>query len=147
MKKFIIFALLSMTGMTMVYATNGQLQKQKAEQGITQQDVTEDEKVYSKVDEMPSFPTGEKAMKEWMKNNLKYPVVAEENGIQGTVVVKFVVRKNGMIDNINVVKSVDPSLDKEAKRLIRVMPRRKPGKQNGEPVNVEVTVPVYFSIE
>lgn len=95
---------------------------------------------------MPSFPTGEKAMKEWMKKNLKYPVVAEENGIQGTVVVKFVVRKNGLIDNINVVKSVDPSLDKEAKRLIRVMPRWKPGKQNGEPVNVEVTVPVNFRI-
>lgn len=146
MKKFIIFALLSMTGMTMVYATNGQLQKQKVEQATTQQDVTEDEKVYSKVDEMPSFPTGEKAMKEWMKKNLKYPIVAEENGIQGTVVVKFVVRKNGLIDNINVVKSVDTSLDKEAKRLIRVMPRWKPGKQNGEPVNVEVTVPVNFRI-
>ena len=101
-----------------------------------------EEKVYDVVEEMPQFPGGPSALFEYLSNNLQYPVVAEENGVQGRVIVTFIVEKDGSISNAKVVKAVDPSLDKEAIRLVESMPNWIPGKQNGEPVRVKYTVPV-----
>lgn len=86
------------------------------------------------------------AMMEFLSKNIKYPVVAEENGIKGRVLVKIVVKKDGTIDSPTVVKGVDPSLNKEAIRVVKTMPKWIPGKQKGEPVNVSFTVPVTFRI-
>ena len=95
---------------------------------------------------MPQFPGGPSALFEYLSNNLQYPVVAEENGVQGRVIVTFIVEKDGSISNAKVVKAVDPSLDKEAIRLVESMPNWIPGKQNGEPVRVKYTVPVTFRL-
>lgn len=101
-------------------------------------------KVYDVVDEMPLFPGGPAALFEYLSRNIKYPVVAEENGVQGRVVVTFIVESNGSISDVQVINSVDPSLDREAIRVVKSMPRWIPGKQSGVPVRVKYTVPVTF---
>jgi len=104
-------------------------------------------KVFDVVEQMPSFPGGQGALMQWLGSNIKYPVVAEENGIQGRVIVQFVVEKDGSVTDVKVVKSVDPSLDKEAARVVKSMPKWIPGKQNGAPVRVKYTVPVTFRLQ
>ena len=104
-------------------------------------------KVYDVVGEMPEYPGGPSAMFEYLSKNIKYPVVAEENGVQGRVIVTFIVECDGSISNAKVSKSLEPSLDKEALRLVKSMPHWIPGKQNGEPVRVKYTVPVTFRLQ
>lgn len=105
------------------------------------------EKVFDVVEQMPSFPGGPSALMEWLSNNVKYPVVAQENGVQGRVIVSFVVERDGSITDVKVVRGVDPSLDKEASRVVRAMPRWIPGKQNGSAVRVKYNVPVAFRLQ
>ena len=121
----------------------------KAKEVIAQPEPPKEEetKVFDVVEQMPSFPGGPSALFEYLSKNIKYPVVAEENGIQGRVIVTFVVEKDGSITDVRVVKSVDPSLDKEAQRVVKSMPRWIPGKQNGSAVRVKYTVPVTFRLQ
>ncbi|MBR6190914.1 MAG: energy transducer TonB [Prevotella sp.] len=107
----------------------------------------EENKVFDVVEQMPSFPGGQAALMNYLNNNIKYPVIAEENGIQGRVVVQFVVGKDGHISDVKVAKSVDPSLDKEAVRVVKAMPKWIPGKQNGQAVTVRYTLPVTFRLQ
>jgi protein TonB len=107
----------------------------------------EETKVFDVVEQMPSFPGGPSALMQYLNSNIKYPVVAEENGVQGRVVCTFVVEKDGSITDVRVVKSVDPSLDKEAARVVKGMPKWIPGKQNGSAVRVKYTVPVTFRLQ
>lgn len=107
----------------------------------------EENKVFDVVEEQPSFPGGQGALMAWLRDNIKYPVVAAENGIQGKVIVQFVVGKNGSISNVKVLRSVDPSLDREAVRVVSSMPNWTPGKQNGTSVNVRYTLPVTFKLQ
>lgn len=107
----------------------------------------EETKVFDVVEQMPSFKGGDAALMEWLNKNIKYPVVAEENGIQGRVVATFVVERDGSITDVKIVKSVDPSLDKEAVRVLKAMPKWIPGRQNGQPVRVKYTVPVTFRLQ
>ena len=104
-------------------------------------------KVFDVVEEMPSFPGGQGALMSFLSSNIKYPVVAQENGVQGRVIVGFVVERDGSITDVKVMRSVDPSLDREAQRVVRAMPRWKPGKQNGSAVRVKYTVPVVFRLQ
>ena len=104
-------------------------------------------KVFDVVEEMPSFPGGQGALMQYLGSNIKYPVVAQENGVQGRVIVGFVVEPDGSISGVNVMRSVDPSLDKEAMRVVKSMPKWKPGKQNGSAVRVKYTVPVVFRLQ
>ena len=106
----------------------------------------EENKVFDVVEQMPSFPGGNAALMNYLGQNIKYPVIAEENGIQGRVIVQFVVGKDGHISDVRVAKSVDPSLDKEAVRVVKGMPRWIPGKQNGQAVTVRYTLPVTFRL-
>ena len=107
----------------------------------------EETKVFDVVEQMPSFPGGAGALMQYLSSNIKYPVVAEENGVQGRVVCTFVVEKDGSITDVRVIKSVDPSLDKEAMRVVKSMPKWIPGKQNGSAVRVKYTVPVTFRLQ
>jgi len=107
----------------------------------------EETKVFDVVEQMPSFPGGPSALMQYLSSNIKYPVVAEENGVQGRVVCTFVVERDGSITDVRVIKSVDPSLDKEAVRVVKGMPRWIPGKQNGSAVRVKYTVPVTFRLQ
>ena len=104
-------------------------------------------KVFDVVEQMPSFPGGPSALMKYLSENVKYPVVAQENGVQGRVVVSFVVEKDGHITDVKVVRSVDPSLDKEAARVVKSMPSWIPGKQNGSAVRVKYNVPVSFKLQ
>ena len=102
--------------------------------------------VYDVVEQMPSFPGGISGLRTYLNQNIRYPAEAQENCVQGRVVVSFVVGKDGHISDVTVLRSVDPSLDKEAIRVIRNMPRWTPGKQRGEPVRVRYNVPVSFRL-
>ena len=103
-------------------------------------------RVYDVVEQMPSFPGGISGLRTYLNQNTRYPAVAQENCVQGRVVVSFVVEKDGHISDVTVLRSVDPSLDKEAIRVVRNMPRWTPGKQGGEPVRVRYNVPVSFRL-
>ena len=107
----------------------------------------EENKVFDVVEQMPSFPGGMPALMQWLSQNIKYPVIAAENGVQGRVIVQFVVEKDGSVTDVHVAKSVDPSLDKEATRVVKAMPKWNPGKQNGSAVRVKYTVPVMFKLQ
>ena len=104
-------------------------------------------KVFDVVEEMPSFPGGNGALMSYLNGNTKYPVVAQENGVQGKVIISFVVERDGSISDVRVARSVDPSLDREAQRVVKSMPRWSPGKQNGSTVRVKYTVPVVFRLQ
>ena len=108
----------------------------------------EEEVVFVVVESMPEFPGGAQAMMRYIAENIKYPVIAQENGIQGRVICQFVVEKDGKVSDIQVVRSSgEASLDKEAQRVIGSMPKWKPGKQRGKPVRVKYTVPVNFRLQ
>jgi protein TonB len=121
----------------------------KAKEVIAQPEPPKEEetKVFDVVEQMPSFPGGQAALMSWLSSNIKYPVVAEENGVQGRVVCTFVVERDGSITDVKVVRGVDPSLDKEAVRVLKAMPHWIPGKQNGSAVRVKYTVPVTFKLQ
>lgn len=103
--------------------------------------------VYDFVEQDPSFPGGNDALRDYLRKNLKYPTIAQENGMQGTVRVQFVVTKSGTISNVKVLKSAgDRSLDEEAVRVIKGMPKWIPGKQNGASVSSKFTLPVVFKM-
>ncbi len=104
-------------------------------------------KVWEVVEQQPSFPGGPSALMQWLSSNIHYPPVAEENGIQGRVVVSFIVEPNGTISNVQVVRGVDPSLDKEAVRVCKAMPKWQPGMQNGQAVRVKYNLPVTFKLQ
>jgi protein TonB len=102
---------------------------------------------YVFVQEPPQFPGGEKALLKFISDNLKYPEEALRNNLEGRVTLRFVVSADGSVKRIEVMKSVDPALDDEAVRVISLLPTWKPGKQNGKPVPVWFSVPVYFQIK
>ena len=107
----------------------------------------ESRKVFTVVEQMPSFPGGDAALMSYLANNIHYPTVAAENGVQGHVVVGFVVECDGSITDVSVLRGVDPSLDREAMRVVKSMPRWTPGKQNGSAVRVKYQVPVAFRLQ
>ncbi len=113
-----------------------------------QEEEEEEEVVFVVVEKMPEFPGGQQALFKYLSENVKYPVIAQENGIQGRVICQFVVNKDGKIVDVEVVRSGgDPSLDKEAVRVIKSMPNWKPGQQRGKAVRVKYTVPVNFRLQ
>ncbi len=106
----------------------------------------EDNQVLEVVEQMPTFPGGQKALLQYISDNIKYPSIAQENGIQGRVVVRFVVKRDGSVGEVQVLRGVDATLDKEAVRVVKSIPNFIPGKQNGHAVNVWFTLPVQFKL-
>ena len=103
-------------------------------------------KVYDLVDEMPSFPGGLEELYKWIGSNVQYPEVAWENGIEGRVILKFIVEKDGSLRDSTVIHSVHPMLDREALRLVGQMPKWNPGKRAGIPVRVRYCLPIKFKV-
>jgi len=112
-----------------------------------EEEEAEEAQVFFIVEDMPEFPGGDLALRKYIANAIKYPVIAQENGIQGKVYVTFVVGKDGKVQNARIARGVDPSLDKEALRVVNSLPTWKPGKQRGKPVNVSYTVPINFVLQ
>ena len=114
---------------------------------VIKKEEPKEEEIFQIVEDMPEFPGGMGELMKYLGKNIKYPTIAQENGIQGRVVVAFVVNRDGSIVDPEVVRGVDPSLDKEAVRVITSMPKWKPGKQRGQTVRVKYTVPVTFRLK
>ena len=129
MKKLLFFLILGFTTLTTTHA---------------QQTDTPCSKVYQVVEQMPQFPGGQAAMMKFIADSLRYPSVACEHRIEGRVVVQFVVDCEGNILNPSVVRGIDPLLDKVAIRVVKLMPKWIPGRQNGKPVSVVCLVPIRF---
>ena len=103
--------------------------------------------IFVVVESMPEFPGGAAAMYKFLSENIRYPVIAQENNIQGRVICQFTVNKDGSLVDVEVIRQVDPALDKEAIRVIKAMPKWNPGKQRGKPVRVKYTIPVNFKLQ
>ena len=146
--------MLPVAAICMIACTQSPKSADKAEPEVkfTQVEVEEEAKVteqtiFQVVEEMPEFPGGMGECMKWLGKNIKYPTIAQENGVQGRVIVQFVVTKEGNIEEPVVANGVDPYLDAEALRLIKAMPKWKPGKQRGKEVNVKYTLPIDFRIQ
>ena len=114
---------------------------------VVEEEEESSQQIFTVVETMPEFPGGQMALLQYLSKSIKYPVIAQENGIQGRVSCSFVVNKDGSIVDAEVIRGVDPSLDKEALRVINSMPKWSPGKQRGKPVRVKYTVPVTFRLQ
>lgn len=115
-------------------------------ENIVVEEEPQEEAPFMVVEDMPEFPGGTAALLEYLQKNIKYPPICRENNIQGRVLIQFIVNKDGSIVEPEVVRSVDPYLDKEALRVISTMPNWKPGSQRGKAVRVKFTVPVNFRL-
>lgn len=107
----------------------------------------DENQIYDIVEENPRFPGGDEACMKWLSENIKYPPICVEQGIQGRVYAQFVVNKDGSIVDIKIVRSPDPYLSKEAERVLKMMPKWSPGKQRGKPVRVKFSLPVMFRLQ
>jgi protein TonB len=114
---------------------------------VVEEEEESEQQIFTVVETMPEFPGGMGALMQYLAKSIKYPVIAQENGIQGRVTCTFVINKDGSIVDAQVLRGIDPSLDKEALRVINAMPKWSPGKQRGKPVRVKYTVPVTFRLQ
>ena len=112
-----------------------------------EEEEVEEQQIFQVVEEMPEFPGGMGECMKWLGKNMKYPTISQENGVQGRVIVQFVVNLDGSIVDATVARGVDPYLDKEALRVVGLMPKWKPGKQRGKAVRVKYTLPVMFRLQ
>ena len=110
-------------------------------------EIPAEEKIFVAVEEMPEYPGGNSALFKYISENLIYPPDAQINNIQGRVILKFVVNRNGSVDRIEIIRSIDSLLDNEAIRVVKTLPKFRPGKQGGVPVPVWFLLPVLFKIE
>ncbi|MBK0402587.1 energy transducer TonB [Adhaeribacter sp. BT258] len=115
--------------------------------GNSKTEVPASDEVYVMVEEMPRFPGGENEMIRFVNKHMLYPQEARDNGEEGRVIVQFVVTKEGKLTNPEIVRSVSPSIDKEALRIVEIMPLWQPGKQNGRAVNTRYTLPLTFQLQ
>ena len=102
--------------------------------------------IFQVVELLPEFPGGMAELMKYLQKNLRYPQICKEQGVQGRVIVQFVVNPDSTLSDFNVIKSVNPHLDKEALRVVSSMPKWKPGEQRGKPVSVRFTLPVTFRL-
>ena len=113
---------------------------------VVEEEVVEQE-IFQIVEEMPAFPGGEGKLMEYVAKNIKYPQIARETGIQGRVFVGFVVEPDGSISNVKLLRGIGGGCDEEAMRVIKSLPKWKPGKQRGKPVRVSYQIPVFFKLQ
>jgi periplasmic protein TonB len=109
-----------------------------------QEEEVEEEQIFTIVEDDPTFPGGQSALMQFLQSNLRYPTMAREAGIQGTVFVTFVVERDGSITDVRVLRGVGGGLDEEAIRVVRNMPRWTPGRQRGQAVRVQFNLPIRF---
>lgn len=114
---------------------------------VFEEETRDEGEVFMIVEEMPEFPGGTEALQKYLAQSVRFPVIAQENGIQGRVYIQFVINQNGEVTNATILRGVDPSLDREALRVVEAMPKWKPGKQRNRPVRVSYTVPINFVLQ
>lgn len=112
-----------------------------------EEDEVVEQEIFQIVEEMPSFPGGDQKMMEYVAKNIKYPQIARETGVQGKVFVNFVVEPDGSVSNVKILRGIGGGCDEEAMRVVKSMPKWKPGKQRGKPVRVSYNLPVNFRLQ
>ena len=106
-----------------------------------------EDEVFTMVEVMPKFPGGQAGLFQYLARSIKYPVIAQKSKEQGRVIIQMVISKDGSLSNIKVLRSVSPSLDAEAVRVVGNMPKWEPGMQKGQPVSVKYTIPIVFRLQ
>ena len=145
MKKALLLLFILSVGQFISCGTNKSILKSDTSY-VEAKEETETDKVYQAVEKMPEFPGGKQRLLDWVMKSIQYPAEAQEMGIQGRVIVQFVVNKSGKAVEPVIVQSLHHLLDDEAIRLIESMPRWKPGEEKGEPVRVKFTMPINFRL-
>ena len=146
--KCLLFAVSALVLLVIVVApvrANAQDKKGKTTQ--TRKDTATDDKIYEVCEQMPIFEGGDAALMKYIGENLKYPEEAKERGLQGRVVVGFIIEKDGSLTNFKVLRAVDRALDAEALRVVKGMPKWIPGRQNGQCVRVRYLLPIYICLQ
>jgi len=113
---------------------------------IEEEEEVEDDVIFTVVEDQPEFPGGEEARQSFLEENLRYPTMAREAGIQGTVFVTFVVETDGSVTDVRVLRGIGGGCDQEAIRVVEMMPRWEPGRQRGQPVRVQFNMPIRFRL-
>jgi periplasmic protein TonB len=129
-----------------IQETEADQQTQVAIVEFQEEEEVEEQQVFFIVENMPIFPGGDLELRKYINQNVVYPEIAKENGIQGKVFVQFVVNQKGEVEQVKIARGIDPSLDKEAIRVIQSLPKWTPGSQRGKPVKVSYTVPINFQL-
>ena len=146
--KCLLFAISTLVLLVIVFAPAGaNAQNKKVEKAQTHKDTTTDDKVYDVCEQMPTYEGGDAALLKYLGENWKLPDEYKERGIQGRMVVGFIVEKDGSLTNVKVLRAVDRALDAEALRVVMGMPKWIPGRQNEQRVRVKYNVPVSFRLE
>jgi protein TonB len=135
--KWRLLATLSVLALLLMVNTNAMAQSKK----------TSNDKVFEKVEDMPEFPGGEQAMMDFVAKNVQYPKEAMEKEISGRVLVGFIVEKDGSVNEVKIVRGIGGGCDEEAVRVVKAMPKWKPGKQDGKTVRVSYTMPFFFKMQ
>ena len=146
--KCLLFNISALVLLVVVFAparANAQDKKEKTTQ--TQKDTTTDDKVYEVCEQMPTYKGGDVALLKYLTDSVKYPELAKKHGVQGRVIIGFIVEKDGSLTDVKVLRAVDRALDAEALRVVKGMPKWIPGSQNGQHVRVKYNVPVPFRLE
>jgi periplasmic protein TonB len=125
-----------------------QVDEYKSNTVIQQEDESEvkEQEIFLVVENVPVFPGGDLAMKKFLMDNIRYPVMANQSGIQGTVHVTFVVERDGSVTDVRILRGIGGGCDEEALRVVRNMPRWEPGRQRGKPVRVQYHMPIKFTL-
>jgi protein TonB len=131
-----LLATLSVLALLLMVNTNAMAQSKK----------TSNDKVFEKVEDMPEFPGGEQAMMDFVGKNVQYPKEAMEKEISGRVLVGFIVEKDGSVNEVKIVRGIGGGCDEEAVRVVKAMPKWKPGKEKGKPVRVSYMMPIFFNV-
>jgi len=146
--KCLLFAISALVLLGIVFAPVGaNAQNKKVKKAQTHKDTTADDKVYKVCEQMPTYEGGDAALMKYIGENLKYPEEAKERGLQGRVVVGFIIEKDGSLTDVKVLRSVDRALDAEALRVVKGMPKWIPGRQNGQCVRVRYLLPIYVCLQ
>jgi len=123
-----------------------EIEDTEADEEILVIEEEDDDDFHTIVENMPEFPGGDLALMKYLQRNIRYPSVAKEYNITGKVYVNYIVDKKGYVTNVKIVRGVDKSLDAEALRVVKSLPKYKPGKQRGKPVRVQFTIPINFTL-
>ena len=147
--KCLLFAVLAITLAVLLVPAraNAQDKKEKGKTTQTQKDTTTDDKVYDVCEQMPTFEGGDAALLKYLTDSVKYPELAKKHGVQGRVVIGFIVEKDGSLTDVKVLRHVDIDLDAEALRVVKGMPKWIPGCQDEQLVRVRYNVPVSFRLK
>ena len=146
--KCLLLAISALVLLVVVFAPAGaNAQNKKVNKAQTHKDTTTDDKVYDVCEQMPIYEGGDAALLKYLRENLKYPDKTKDRGVQGRLVIGFIVEKDGSLTNVKVLRAVDIALDAEVLRLVKGMPKWIPGRHNGQRVRVRYLLPIHICLQ